>query len=334
RAVEVVAVGPALDAVATDAVRAELLEIQFVSVLARQPSGLLAYQSVKKEVPRGTTPLALGAEPVRLALPTDAPGRFAYVLRDAAGSELNRVPFEVVGEGNVASRVERNAELRVRLERDDYAPGEEIEVAIQAPYAGAGLVTIERDRVYAAQWFRADGNATVQRIRLPEEVEGNAYVVVSFVRALGSPEIHLAPLASGAAPFQVSRARRTQALALEVPERVEPGHPLRIAWSAPAPTRLAVLAVDEGILQVARWRTPDPLAHFFRKRALAVSTSQIVDLLLPEYDVVKALAAHGGDEDAGLAGHLNPFKRRNQAPAAFWSGVLDVPAGPGSLEYV
>jgi len=334
RAVELVAVGPSLDPVATDAVRAELVEIQYVSVLARQPSGLLAYQSVKKEIPRGATPLSLGAEPARLALPTDTPGRFAYVLRDAAGTELNRVAFEVVGEGNVASRVERNAELRVRLEKDDYAPGEEIEVAIQAPYAGAGLVTIERDRVFAARWFQADGNATVQRIRLPDGVEGNAYVVVSFVRALGSPEIHLSPLSSGAAPFQVSRARRTQSLALDVPERVEPGHALRIGWRAGAPTRLAVLAVDEGILQVARWRTPDPLSHFFRKRALTVSTLQILDLLLPEYDVVKALAAPGGDEDAGLAGNLNPFKRRGQAPAAFWSGVLDVPAGPGAVEYV
>jgi uncharacterized protein YfaS (alpha-2-macroglobulin family) len=334
RSAAVVAVGPDLEPVTTEEVTAALFEITYANVLVRQESGLLAYQSVKKETARGTQPLALGAAPATLALPTGAAGRFVYVLRDRAGTELNRIPFEVIGEGNVAGRVERNAELAVRLAKTDYAPGEEIEVAIVAPYAGAGLVTIERDRVYAARWFRSDGNATVQHIRLPEALEGNGYVVVSFVRELGSRDIYLSPLSSGAAPFSVSRGRRTQALALDVPEQVKPGTTLRLGWTVPEPTRLAVFAVDEGILQVGRWRTPDPLAHFFRKRALGVTTSQILDLLLPEYEIVRQLAAPGGDQDGLLAGNLNPFKRKGQRPAAFWSGVLDVPAGPGGVDYV
>ncbi|CKS89903.1 Uncharacterised protein [Mycobacterium tuberculosis] len=43
-----------------------------------------------------------------------------------------------------------------------------------------------------------------------------------------------------------------------------------------------VFAVDEGILQVARYKTPDPLKHFFQKRALEVGTLQTLDLILPE----------------------------------------------------
>jgi alpha-2-macroglobulin len=333
RTVQVVAVGPALDPVPAADVTVELVEVTYVSVLARQESGLLSYTSVKKETPRGKNPLALGTTPGTIRLPTDAPGRFFYVFRDAAGTELNRIPFEVVGEGNVAGRVERNAELKLSLPRTDYAAGEEIEVAIVAPYAGAGLLTIERDRVYAARWFKTSGNSAVERIRVPEELEGNGYVVVSFVRDLGSRDVFTSPLSSGAAPFSVSRARRTHALTLDVTEQVLPGSPLRIGWTAAAPTKLAVFAVDEGILQVARWKTPDPLSHFFRKRALAVTTSQILDLLLPEYEIVRSLAAPGGDQDSLLAGNLNPFKRKGQAPAAFWSGILDVPAGPGSIDY-
>lgn len=333
RAVEIVAVGPTLDPVTADDVHAELIEITHVRVLARQPSGLLAYQSVKKETSRGTQAIPLRAATTRLPLPTANPGHFVYVLRDAAGTELNRVSFEVVGEGNVAGRVERNAELRVQLEKSDYAPGEEIELSVQAPYAGAGLITIERDRVYAAKWFQASGNATVQRIRVPESLEGNGYVVVSFVRDLGSSEIYLSPLSSGAAPFSVSRARRTQALTIRVPERVAPGEKMHIQWTAREPTKIAVFAVDEGVLQVARWTKPDPLSRFFRKRALTVTTTQILDLLLPEYDIVRSLAAPGGDEDRLLAGNLNPFKRKGQKPVAFWSGVRDVPAGAGSVDF-
>ena len=260
RRIDVVAVGPDLEPVETKDVTAELIEITYVSVLARQESGLLSYQSVKKETSRGKTALVLGKTPSPIQVPTDAPGKFVYVFRDGAGTEINRASFEVVGDGNVAGRVERNAELKVSLAKTDYAAGDEIEVAIVAPYAGAGLITIERDKVYAAHWFKATGNSTVERIRLPETVEGNAYVVVSFVRDIASRDIFVSPLSSGAAAFSVSRDRRTRKIALEVPEKVLPGATVKIGWNASAPTRLVVWAVDEGILQVARWKTPDPLS--------------------------------------------------------------------------
>ncbi len=333
RRVEIVAVGPGLEPFPTNDVTAELVEITYVNTLVRQESGLLAYQSVKKEISRGTQPLALGATPLALGLPTAAPGRFVYVLRDGAGTEVNRIGFEVVGEGNVAGKAERDAELKVKLAKTDYEPGEDVEVSIVAPYAGAGLITIERDKVYAAAWFQSDGNATVQHIRVPETLEGNGYVVVSFVRDLASRDVFMSPLSNGAASFRVSRTRRTQQVTLDVPDTVQPGEPLRLGWTVPEPTKLVVFAVDEGILQVARWKTPDPLSYLFRKRALGVETMQILDLLLPEYDVVRSLAAPGGDQDALLAGNLNPFKRKGQPPTAYWSGIMDVPAGAGSVEY-
>jgi alpha-2-macroglobulin len=333
RAVTLRAVGPDLAARAVEGLSAELVEVKYVSVLQRQPNGLLAYQSVRKEESRGKTPLAVAAAGTPLALPATAPGSFVYVLRDAEGTELNRVAFEVVGEGNVAAKLDRNAELSLSLSKSDYAPGEEIEIEVRAPYTGAGLITIERDRVYASRWFRADTTSSVQRIRLPEKVEGNAYVVVSFLRGIDSSEVYLSPLSSGAAPFSVSRSRHVQPVALDVPDRIEPGATLRIGYRVERATRLAVLAVDEGVLQVARWRTPDPLGHFFRKRALVVTTAQILDLLLPELSVLRASKAPGGDIDEIAAGNLNPFKRRGLPPVAYWSGVIDAPAGAGELSY-
>jgi hypothetical protein len=56
-----------------------------VTVLARQESGLLSYQSVKKETSRGKTSMALGKTPAPIQIPTDAPGKFVYVFRDGAG---------------------------------------------------------------------------------------------------------------------------------------------------------------------------------------------------------------------------------------------------------
>ena len=88
-----------------------------------------------------------------------------------------------------------------------------------------------------------------------------------------------------------------------------------------------MLAVDEGILQVARYKNPDPLGYFFQKRMLEVETRQILDLILPDFKRFLALAAPGGDADGGFARHLNPFNRKRKPPVAYWSGVVDVGRG-------
>ncbi len=70
--------------------------------------------------------------------------------------------------------------------------------------------------------------------------------------------------------------------------------------------RPVVFAVDEGILQVARYKLGDPLAFFFRKKMLEVQTSQILDLILPDFEKLMAsAAAPGGDADAALSRQLN-----------------------------
>jgi hypothetical protein len=80
-----------------------------------------------------------------------------------------------------------------------------------------------------------------------------------------------------------------------------------------------VFAVDEGILQVARYQNADPLGFFFQKRALEVRTAQILDLIIPEFKRVMAAAAAGGDGEGALGRHLNPFKRKRDQPVAYWS---------------
>ena len=94
------------------------------------------------------------------------------------------------------------------------------------------------------------------------------------------------------------------------------------------------MAVDEGILQVGRHKTPDPLSFFFRKRALEVGTQQIMDLVLPEFNILRTIGAVGGDAMAEELGrNLNPFKRRKNVPVAYWSGIVDSGPETRSLVY-
>ncbi|MBI3547597.1 MAG: alpha-2-macroglobulin [Elusimicrobia bacterium] len=333
RSVELIAVDPTLAKVAVSGLKLQLVELRHVSVLTRQPNGTYRYESVQKEYPVRETPFAVSAGGERVALPTGRAGEFAYVVRDGADAEMSRVVFNVIGRANLSRSLDKNAELQVRLDKADYAPGEEIELQIKAPYAGAGLITIERDKVYAFKWFTSDTTGSVHRIRVPASLEGNGYLNVSMLRSMDSPEVYMSPLSYGVVPFSVSRARRTNAVMLESPALARPGEDLRIKYRTAKPGRIVVFAVDEGILQTAGYRTPDPLAHFLAKRALEVDTEQILDLVLPEFRHVRELSSPGGDAGrAALGKNLNPFKRKRDKPVVFWSGIL--PAGPGGGEAV
>jgi uncharacterized protein YfaS (alpha-2-macroglobulin family) len=327
---DLVAIDPQARRIAVPKLTLQRVERKTVSVLMRQANDTYRYESRRKETVISEEPLAIAAAGQPLKLDTRQAGDFSYVVRDAAGLELNRVDYSVAGEGNVTRSLERNAELQLTLNKKDYAPGEEIEIGIRAPYVGAGLITIERERVFAQQWFKTSTTASVQKIRLPADFEGNGYVNVQFIRDPGSDEVFMSPLSYGVVPFATSLQKRSNPLKLAVPELTRPGETMKLQLTAARPTRAVLFAVDEGILQVAQYRGADPLGHFFQKRALEVRSSQILDLILPELKRLMAAAAPGGDGAAANARFLNPFKRKGEAPAVYWSGIVDV---EGSREF-
>jgi uncharacterized protein YfaS (alpha-2-macroglobulin family) len=155
---------------------------------------------------------------------------------------------------------------------------------------------------------------------------------VQFVRDPSSDEIFTSPLSYGVVPFVTSLAQRTNTLKLSSQPVIKPGQVLKMKLDAAKPGRAVVFAVDEGILQVARYQNPDALGFFFQKRQLEVSTSQILDLILPEFKKIMAATAPGGDADGALGKHLNPFKRKTDKPAVYWSGIVDV-AGSKEFSY-
>ena len=333
RDVELIAINSTLQKVATDDLSLNFVERKYVSMLIKQSNGTFKYESRKKEVTLKETPYSIKAVGNRLSLATETPGDFAYVLKNKAGLELNRVEYSVAGLGNVSRSLERNAELQLVLDKKDYKAGEDISVSIRAPYIGAGLITIERDKVYAQQWFKVDTQASVQKIKLPADFEGNGYVSVQFVRDPSSDEIFTSPLSYGVVPFVTSLAQRSNTLKLTSPNLIKPGQVLKMKLEAAKPGRAVVFAVDEGILQVARYQNPNALGYFFQKRQLEVATSQILDMILPEFKKIMAATAPGGDADGALGKHLNPFKRKTDKPAVYWSGIVDV-NGSKEFEYM
>jgi alpha-2-macroglobulin len=333
RSVEFIGINPMAKKFAIADLKMQHVERKFVSVLTKQDNGTYKYESVKKETVLSEAPLQIAATGLKYPLPTKDPGTYSLVVRDAAGQELSKVEYNVAGAANLTRSLEKNAELQIVLNKSDYAQGEEIELQIKAPYIGAGLITVERDKVHASRWFKTTTTSSVQKIKIPAGFEGNGYVSVAFVRDAASDEIFSSPLSVGVMPFQVNLDQRKAKLTLDAPTLVKPGEILKMKVKSDKPTRAVLFVVDEGILQVANYKTANPLGHFFQKRALDVKTSQILDLILPEFKRLMAQAAPGGDQAGAIGKNLNPFKRKRDKPVTYWSGLIDIGPTEQELSY-
>jgi uncharacterized protein YfaS (alpha-2-macroglobulin family) len=321
RAIDLVAVDPQLNRIAIENVSLNLIAQEYVSVLKKQENGNYAYESVLKERPLKSEKISVAASGYHYPLPTDEPGNYVLELRDDQNRTLSKLRFSVVGQAAGAGALEKNAELEIKLNAKEYRAGDEIAVSVTAPYSGYGLITIEREKVYAFSWFQTNTPSSIQHIRLPQEFEGSGYINVAFVRALDSKEISVSPLSYGVVPFTANIEKRRLKIDLQAAAKAKPGEALHIGYKTDRPSKIVIFAVDQGILQVTDYKTPNPLAYLFRKCALGVETAQIVDLIIPEFSLLRSLSAFGGDGEGPQ--RLNPFKRITEKPVVFWSGIID-----------
>ena len=337
RLLNLIAINPALDQITLDSLKLVTLEKKYLSVLVKQPSGVYKYESKQKDVLISQVPFEIDNKGTVYQIPTQTPGNYILQLLNNKNQVIYQTEYTVAGSANVTRSLDRNSELMLKIDANQYKPGQDIEIAITAPYTGSGIITIERDKVYAWKWFKTDTTSSVQKITLPKEVEGNAYINVQFVRDPNSEEIFMSPLSYGVVPFKVSDDKFVEKVTLETPKLIKPGDTIPITIKTNSQQRVAVFAVDEGILQVAGYQLKNPIKEFMRKKALSVRTDQILDLILPEYKRLLTLSAPGGDLESASANdkldaHLNPFKRKTDEPVTYWSGIIDV-NGEKQLNY-
>lgn len=334
RHIDFIAINPALEKIELSDLKLVLIEEKYLSVLVKQPSGVYKYESRRKESVLSEQPFEISSEKTTYELDSKNPGNYIIQIRNKNDELLYQSKYSIVGTANITRDLDRNAELTLKIKDAQYNPGDEIEVSITAPYVGSGIITIERDKVYAWKWFHTDTTSSIQKITLPKDIGGNGYINVQFIRDPNSDEIFMSPLSYGVIPFKISNDQFNDKIVLQAPSLIKPGDTLPITIHTNTPQKAVVFAVDEGILQVSNYKLKDPLNSFLRKKALSVRTSQILDLILPEFRHLITASAPGGDGDNDdvLSNHLNPFKRKIDEPVAYWSGIIDVD-GDNTIEY-
>lgn len=202
--------------------------------------------------------------------------------------------------------------------------GQALTVTAKAPYRGRMLFTAETDQVLAAEWRDVQAGETTWTFT-PSEFTPNVYVSALLIKDphLESAESFLPDRAFGVTSVTVEPVAFTQTVSLRAPAEVRSNEPLTVELDLgpqEGTTFATVAAVDEGILQLTRFKTPDPLATLISKRALGVETYETLGwtmLVAPQGNSRRT----GGDGDVGAAGRVQPVK-----PVALYSGVIEVPA--------
>jgi len=322
--IDFIAINNKLEKIDLNNLTLALKEKTYISALTRQYDDVYRYQSVLQEKEISKQNFALSKNGTSFDLDTSKAGRYVLYLYNADGEVLNKIEFFVAGARNTGFNLERNSELTMFLSKETFNPGEEIEMNLITPYKGIGLITLEADKVYASKWFKTETNSSIQKIKIPADLEGGAYINISFVRSLSSPEIFVSPYSYTMAYVKINPVKRVLDIDLKVPQLIQPGEKLNIEYKTSSPAKIILFGSSEGILQVAGYKTPSPLNYFFRKKSLRVNTYQIFDLLLPDFAVFKETFATGGGA-ASKNNWLfeNEFRRNRLAPVTFWSQILE-----------
>jgi uncharacterized protein YfaS (alpha-2-macroglobulin family) len=107
---------------------------------------------------------------------------------------------------------------------------------------------------------------------------------------------------------------------------------------------VTLAAVDDGVLQITDYKTPDAYSHFYASRALDVSSYDLYPLLFPE--ISARLSSTGGDGDLEMEKRVNPMPSKRVKLLSYWSGIrqangsgevvfdVDIPAFSGALRYM
>ena len=208
--------------------------------------------------------------------------------------------------------------------------GESAVVKTNMPFKGRILFTAETDGVVVHEWKDAGAGEVQWSFTLPK-FQPTVYVTAFAVKDphLESAQAFTPERAFGVAPVRVEPVEYAQKVALTTPKEVRSNSNLEVKVDLPGaegPTYVTVAAVDEGILSLTKFKSPDPLTDVFEKRALGVDSFETIgwNLLLP---AMGPSSSTGGDADSGM-GRVQPVK-----PVALWSGLIEAKGGSATVTF-
>jgi uncharacterized protein YfaS (alpha-2-macroglobulin family) len=226
---------------------------------------LARYETVWRDEPLETT---------SIEIPADKPFHFAKTL------DFGRYRLEVLEDGGMAATSVRFRsgwvssdnpdvpdQVDVSADKKAYAPGDAAHIHIAPPFAGQATLLVLTDRVHLIRDLTVPAGGTDVDVPVSADWGPGAYVTVHVFRTAADAKSRPSR-AIGLAWVGIDPGVRKIPVSFEVPEKYPPRAHATIKVHATPGAWVSLAAVDEGILRLTRFVSPDPTDHFLGRLRL------------------------------------------------------------------
>jgi len=267
--------------------------------------------------------------PVRLDFTAEDRGEYLIEVQDAsenghtAAIFLRAAPWGSGQEGKDAGI------LTLKSDKEKYHPGDEAIVNFPISKEGEILLSVEKaQQILSSRWYKPDGKKEEMSVKIPitNAMAPTAYVTVSIIQP-HSQTVNDRPIRMyGVIPLNVEDPLTRQELQIQMSEELKSDKPfqVKIQNTNKQPTQFTIAVVDEGLLDLTQFETPDPWKRFFNKLRLGVRTFDLFSHIIGvnKGDVFKIFSIGGDIEEEYRKLQLEPREKRRFKPVSMFKGPL------------
>ncbi|MBN1411470.1 MAG: alpha-2-macroglobulin family protein [Spirochaetales bacterium] len=230
--------------------------------------------------------------------------------------------------------------LVLKTDKVSYSPGEKAKISFQRPDKGMVLACVEKNAsVLSTEWFPLTGSKDIATITIPitKTMLPTAYVSVSIIQP-HDQTVNDRPIRMyGIVPLNVVDRSTVQDIQIEMDDELSPNKPfrVRIRNRDKKRTQFTIAVVDEGLLSLTSFKTPDAWKHFYKKQRLDVAIYDLFSSVIGanKGDVFKVFSI-GGDYDQEMFSGEEGQKAKRFEPVCLFQGpVLTNPEGYSDIEF-
>ncbi|MBL7739539.1 MAG: alpha-2-macroglobulin family protein [Chitinophagaceae bacterium] len=261
-----------------------------------------------------------------------SPGEYELrVYRQGAASYVSRsfYSYGSWGGDNNSFEVNNEGNIDIELDKKSYEAGERAKALFKTPFSGRMLVTMETDHVISYQYVDVSNRSASLDLPLTGEHVPNVYITATLIKPHEVSDIPLT-VAHGFQSVTVEEKSRKIPVEIVAAKSVRSKTHQKVKVKAAAGSFVTLSAVDNGVLQISNFKTPDPYNYFYQKKALQVTAYDLYPLLFAE--VRGKISSTGGDGEMDMAKRTNPMPAKRIKVVSYWSGIAKA-NGSGEAEF-
>ena len=190
--------------------------------------------------------------------------------------------------------------LAFSLNKDSYEIGETATAIIPAAAGGRALVSIENgSTVLRQEWIEvSNGGDTKYTFKITPEMTPNVYLHISLLQPHAQTVNDLPIRMYGVVPVFVTNSQTVLQPQIQMPEvlRPETNFNVTVSEKSGKPMTYTLAIVDDGLLDLTNFKTPDPWNDFYSREALGIRTWDMYDNVLgASAGSYSSLFSTGGD---------------------------------------